>query len=88
MFFVLAQSGPRLVLSMIAAVLAAPSTWYQAKRRELKMLMHSGYWVLRYWVLLARHNADVGQVAVAFGIVQAVADDEFIRDREADIVAL
>ena len=52
-------------------------------------------WVLgtvRYWdwVLpsLPRHDADIGQVAVSFGIVEPVADDKFVRDFEADVIPM
>src|SRR6188508_1963126 len=31
-------------------------------------------------------HADVGQIAVALVVVEAVADDEPVRDREADVV--
>jgi hypothetical protein len=38
---------------------------------------------MEYW-----HEADVGQVAVALGVVHAVADDEEVGDGEADVVGL
>jgi len=79
---------------MIAAVLAVPSTQYLVPSKE-----QGGSWFetgrYRYWVLgigycssLSRDNADIGKIAIAFRIVQTVAHDEFIRDSEANIVAL
>src|SRR5215831_1769014 len=37
--------------------------------------------------LFAGNDADVGEIAVFLGIVEAVADHEFIGDLEADVVA-
>src|SRR5215472_17070575 len=37
--------------------------------------------------LLARQHAYIGQVAVALGVVQPVADDKFVRDAEADVIS-
>jgi hypothetical protein len=34
------------------------------------------------------HEADVGEVAVAFGVIHAVADDEEVGDGEADVIGL
>jgi len=36
--------------------------------------------------MVGRHEADVGEVAIALRVVHAVADDEEIGDREADVV--
>src|SRR6266404_5892008 len=33
-----------------------------------------------------RENTHIGQVPVAFGIVQSVSDDKFVGNREADVV--
>src|ERR1700678_2977437 len=38
--------------------------------------------------LLPRDNTNVGQIAIAFGIVKSVADDKFVGNGEAHIVAL
>src|SRR5204863_10141001 len=42
----------------------------------------------RVRLLLRLKHADAGQVAVAFGEIEAVADDEFIRNIEAHEVRL
>src|SRR5688500_9272894 len=31
-------------------------------------------------------NPDVGEIAIAFGVIQAIADDEAVLDREADVI--
>ena len=36
--------------------------------------------------MLGRHQADVWQIAIALGIIHAVADDEEVRNREANII--
>ena len=45
------------------------------------------YWARNYVLLvhLRVQRADVGQVAVALGVVEAVADDELVGDVEADV---
>ena len=37
---------------------------------------------------LRAENADVGQVAVMLSVIQTVADDELVRDGEADVVGI
>jgi phosphoribosylformylglycinamidine synthase len=37
---------------------------------------------------LLLHVTDVRQVAIAFGVIQTVTDDEFIFDGEADVISL
>ena len=82
---------------MIAAVLAVPSTQYRETRTNSRE--DSGGWLCRvgllllatrYWVLLSlpRHDADVRQIAVALGVIESVAHDEFVRDGKTNIVAL
>src|ERR1700685_2196194 len=38
--------------------------------------------------LLSGHNANVGQVAILLRVIQAVADDKFVGNLEANVVAL
>jgi hypothetical protein len=38
--------------------------------------------------MVGGHEADVGEVAVALGVVHAVADDEEVGDGEANVVGL
>ena len=38
--------------------------------------------------MISGHEADVGQVAIALGVVHAVADDEEVGDGEANVVGL
>src|SRR3954462_9020984 len=45
----------------------------------------SGVGAVLPFVDLGLQGADVGQVPVALGVVQAVADDELVRDVEADV---
>ncbi len=38
--------------------------------------------------LVGRHDANVGQIAIALSVVHAVADDEQVGDGEADVVSV
>src|SRR5271156_64015 len=76
------------IISMIAAVLSVPSTQYLVPRTAtcdrlaLVFLLGTRYLVLS---LLARHDADVGQIPIAFRVVQSVAHNELIGNGEADV---
>ena len=37
---------------------------------------------------LLRNDANIRKIAVLFRVIQAVADDEFVRNAEADVVCL
>src|SRR5260221_13131262 len=60
-----------LIVCMIAAAFPVPSSVGCSLRT----------------VLLSRHDANVGQVAVLLRVVQAVADHEFVGDLEPNIIA-
>ena len=40
------------------------------------------------WRLVEPQDADVGEVSVAFGVIETVADDELVGDFEADVFDL
>src|ERR1700689_5273157 len=36
--------------------------------------------------LFSGNHANVGQIAILFGVIQPIADDKFIRNLEADVI--
>src|SRR5271170_5621315 len=89
MFFVLAWNRTHYFYDSSRAF----SSQYLVLRTRRAIDCHScSCWVLGtgYWVLglLARHDADVGQIPIAFRVVQSVAHNELIGNGEADVVAL
>ena len=38
--------------------------------------------------MVGRHEADVGQVAIALGVIHSIADDEQVGNGEADVIGV
>ena len=72
--------------------LAAPWLQWQTglRRRRARRALRAGFRgiVWAAGLRLLGEDADVGQVAVEFAVVQSVADDEAVLDQEPDVVDL
>src|SRR5579863_1786947 len=92
MLFLLAQNRTHC-FSMIAAVLRGPSIERPnlpalSTARPNSFRRGTEYSVLGTGISLARHDANIGQVTVALGVIESIANNELIGNSKPDIVAL
>src|SRR6266403_3658748 len=75
--------GSLLVVQELACVLRVVCS---SRQKKFAQLLPSFLRSFLLEVASKRENSHVGQVPIAFGVVQPVADDKFVGNREADVV--